>query len=240
MTTPRDGAAEACPFAHDDAAYVLGALPPAERLAFERHLATCDECSRSVGQLAGIPGLLARVPLDAVESPPEPVPVPPSLLPTLVGEVRRQARRRRWATGLAAAAAVAVVAGGTAAVVSSTRDDAPPVAGPRLATAHEMAQLDQDEVDASVAVTSVAWGTRLDLTCSYDGPTGGYQHDAAPPTYALVVRTAAGTEEQVATWTALPGRTMHVTGATALAADRITAVEVRTAGGHPVLELPVS
>ena len=37
-----------CPFAHDDAAYVLGALSPAERLEFVRHLATCDECSRSV------------------------------------------------------------------------------------------------------------------------------------------------------------------------------------------------
>ena len=32
-----------CPFAHDDAAYVLGALSPGERLEFERHLAGCDE-----------------------------------------------------------------------------------------------------------------------------------------------------------------------------------------------------
>ena len=50
-----------CPFAHDDAAYVLGALSPAERLEFERHLGRCDDCTRAVRELAGLPGLLGRV-----------------------------------------------------------------------------------------------------------------------------------------------------------------------------------
>ena len=55
MSTPTG-----CAFTHDDAAYVLGALSPAERLEFERHLAGCDDCSRSVRSLAGMPGLLDR------------------------------------------------------------------------------------------------------------------------------------------------------------------------------------
>ena len=44
-----------CPHEHDAAAYVLGALSVAERLDFERHLDTCDECSRSVRSFAGLP-----------------------------------------------------------------------------------------------------------------------------------------------------------------------------------------
>ena len=46
------GRHDACEFAHDDAAYVLGALSPEDRLAFERHLPTCPECAR-VGAGAG-------------------------------------------------------------------------------------------------------------------------------------------------------------------------------------------
>ncbi len=233
MSTPRNPDAHGCEFAHDDAAYVLGALPPTERLAFERHLATCPECAASVRHLAGLPGLLGRLPIDEVESAPVPEPLPETLLPHLVAEVRRTQRRRHWAVGLAAAAAVVAIGAAAVTVVAVTSEDDPP---PTVA-AHAMTPLDQDHVDARVALTSVAWGTRLDLTCSYDEPSGGYQHDAAGPTYSLVVRTRDGAVEQVATWKALPGRTMHLTGATALDTDQIASVEVRTAAGRPVLEL---
>ena len=54
------GGRMSCEFAHDDGAYVLGALSPAERLAFERHLAAAPSApARS--ELAGLPGLLGRV-----------------------------------------------------------------------------------------------------------------------------------------------------------------------------------
>jgi hypothetical protein len=225
--------AHGCELAHDDAAYVLGALPPAERLAYERHLATCAACAASVRRIAGLPGLLGRLSLDAVESAPEPEPLPDTLLPRLVEGVRRQQRRRRWAVGLAAAAAVVAIAAAGATVVAVTSEDEPPP----TAAAQPMTPLDQDRVDASVALTSVAWGTRLDLTCSYDEPTGEYQHDEPGPTYSLVVRTPDGRVEQVATWKALPGETMHLTGATALDTDQITSVEVLTADGRPVLQL---
>ena len=53
-------------FAQWDAAYVLGALSPAERREFEEHLATCPHCQAAVSELAGMPGLLAQVsPADA-------------------------------------------------------------------------------------------------------------------------------------------------------------------------------
>jgi hypothetical protein len=53
----------------------------------------------------------------------------------------------------------------------------------------------------------------------------------------LVVHTRDGGTEQVGTWKGLPGKTMHLTGATALTADQIQSVEVRTETGQPVLEL---
>ncbi len=50
-----------CEFAVDDGAYVLGALAPAERAAFERHLGGCAPCRESVASLAVLPGLLRRL-----------------------------------------------------------------------------------------------------------------------------------------------------------------------------------
>src|SRR5215212_9327779 len=111
-----------CPLAHSDAAYVLGALSPAERLEFERHLPTCASCRRSVAQLAGMPGLLARVPVESVEEPVVTDPVPPTVLPALVARVRREQRRKTVLLSLGAAAAVAAVAVGAAAF-QATRDD---------------------------------------------------------------------------------------------------------------------
>jgi hypothetical protein len=226
-----------CELAHLDAAYVLGALSPDERLTFERHLAGCPSCSGSVRDLAGLPGLLAQVPEDQVEHPGQPEPLPPTLLPSLVGEVRRAQRRRRWVVGLAAAAVLVVVGAGAAAVVATTGDDPAQqqVTQPVLAPAHEMDQLDQTAVSGDLALTPVDWGTRIDLSCDYDEPTSAYQDEVH--TYALVVEGADGQEQQVATWKALPGRSMHLTGATALTPAQIASVEVRTEDGTPVLAL---
>ncbi len=43
----------------DDASYVLGALTPAERRDFQRHLAHCSRCQASVQQLTQVQWLLA-------------------------------------------------------------------------------------------------------------------------------------------------------------------------------------
>ena len=56
------------PYRRWDAAYVLGALSPSERLEYEDHLAYCSSCRTAIVELAGLPGLLARMPLGALGS----------------------------------------------------------------------------------------------------------------------------------------------------------------------------
>jgi hypothetical protein len=77
----------------------------------------------------------------------------------------------------------------------------------------------------------VGWGTRLDLTCSYDD-----QYDVVDGrVYALVVHTKDGSVTQVGNWRALPGKTMTLTAATAAAEEDITAVDLTTSTGLTVL-----
>ena len=234
-----------CQLGHLDGAYVLGALSPEERLTFERHLSGCPTCSRAVRELAGLPGLLAQVPLDVVESPEADVPLPDTLLPSLVREVRRGERRRRRVTWLAAAAAAVLVGGGgTAALV--LHDDGGPATRPvatASAPARTMTPLGHADLTAQVSLTPVLWGTRLDLTCRYSTPEAGgapYPHEPSTgaATYTMVVRSAGGAVQQVAAWRAVPGKTLHLSAATSWARSDIVEVEVRAADGTPVLTLP--
>lgn len=225
-----------CEFAHYDGAYVLGSLSPIDRAEFERHLSGCAECARGVRELAGLPGLLARVSPDVLETVGDPEPVPPTLLPALVGETRRYQRRRAaMLVGLAAAAAL-IVAGGSAAVLN-VLDDEPAPAGqaapPSAAPGEPMTSVGSEAVSGTLALTSVAWGTRLDLVCTY-APDHEAAYDA---TYSMVVHTSDGRVEQVATWKGLAGKTMRLPGATAATLADITSVEVLTADGDPVLTL---
>jgi hypothetical protein len=226
-----------CEFAHDDGAYVLGALSPAERQAFENHLTQCDDCARSVRELAGLPGLLARVDPRVVEDPPIDVPVPPTLLPSLVREVRRGRRRRVYLAVGAAAATIVIAAGATAVITSNNGSDTPVASHTTSATAttDPMSPVGSGPLKASLGFTSVAWGTKIDLSCSYDKTD---EWDAGGSTgYALVVRTRDGKEQQIATWRGIPGKTIRLAAATDSRRQDISSVEVRTASGTTVLRL---
>ncbi len=239
-----------CQFAHLDGAYVLGSLAPAERLDFEAHLPGCAECSRGVRELAGLPGLLAQVDVADLEARTPDAPLPSTLLPALVREVRGQQRRRSVLTAAVAAAVAALFVGALA--VGGVFDRSSPAtsaASPTPSTTRSapvgqaMVPVGVVPVKAAVALTGVAWGTKLDLTCSYpkgdgDGDDDGYAGPIAPA-YALVVHTREGGVEQVATWKGLPGKTMRLTGATATGRTDITSVEVRSFDGRVVLTLPV-
>lgn len=229
-----------CPHAHEDAAYVLGALSPEERTGFERHLPTCATCARSVRELAGLPGLLARVPVETLDPGQSTPPVPDTLLPGLVRRVRRAQRRRTWVTaglaGVAAAVIVAAIGFATLGDDGGPPTAAPTAGAPSTAAPAPLRPVGDEPISGWVSLTPVGWGTRLDLTCSYADASGDYA-DPSWSTYVMLVHTADGEVEQVASWKALPGKTMHLSGATAADRDDITSIEVVTAAGEPVLLL---
>lgn len=234
-----------CPFAHDDAAYVLGALSAAERLDFERHLTDCEPCTTSVRRLAGLPGLLGRVGPDVLESPTPQDPVPDTLLPSLSREVRRSRRRRAVVAVGLAAAAVTLAAVLPLVLSHADEDDAAPQTTPTVTTApttpatppaSPMVPTGAGPLTASLALEPVDWGTRLDLLCTYDAYPGEYGEGPAS-TYVLSVRTDDGRTEQVGTWQAVVGRTMHLTAATASDRADIASVEVQTPDGRVLLRL---
>lgn len=229
-----------CPSTHEAAAYVLGALSPVERLDFERHLAECDDCTRSVRELAGLPGLLGRVEASVLERPPVDEPVPDTLVPALSREVRRVRRRRTLA---AAGLAAAVVAGIVPVVVSQVGDgdgSAPAVAGPSSTPSgivpRTMHPVDDVPVQARITLEQVTWGTRLDLTCTYEPDSVTYE---LPPAvdYTLVVLTRDGRKEQVGSWRSVGGETMRLSAATAASREDIASVEVRAPDGRVLLTL---
>ena len=222
-----------CGFEHEDGAYVLGALSPEDRAAFERHLEDCDSCARSVRELAGLPGLLARVPVETLDADHQPEPVPATLLPALLNRVRRERRRRSWATaGLVAAAATVA---GIAVGVSVDHSAQDPGTSVRSAQAQRFTPVGAVPISGWVSLTPVRWGTRLDLTCSY--AKGDGYGPARRVAYAMYVTRTDGSTEQVASWTGLPGGTVKLSAATSAAPGDIARVVVRTANGGDVLRL---
>ena len=218
------------PYETWDAAYVMGALSAQERREFESHLADCPRCSVAISELAGMPALLASVPPEQVQ--PVAVDAPTSLLAGLARRVERDRRRRRIAfaaTGMVAAAAVA------AAVVIGVRSPAPTdtAGGQRI----EMTALSgSDSVEAYVVLRQEQWGTRIDVTCTYDGP--GRAPAEPKATYQLVVVPTSGSVQTVSWWGVTPGVAARPVAGTDLSTAQIRYLEIRTADGTPLLRAP--
>ena len=218
-----------CRFEFDDGAYVLGALAPADRAEFERHLPGCPSCRRAVASLAVLPGLLGR--LDSDTANPDVV-APPSLLPRTLQAVaaRRRAERRRrsWlavagavaATILAAAVGVTVGQVVTAPVAAPPSSTQPTTQTPVL-TAMRPAR-PTSPVSGEVGLVAVEGGTRVDMLCRYaEGYEGTW-------TVRLVVIPAdGGPPEQIGTWTAESGSEVKLQAITHFTPGEIGRIEVQ-------------
>jgi Putative zinc-finger len=229
-----------CAYSHDDAAYVLGALSPTERLEFERHLAGCDDCSRSVRGLAGMPGLLDLVDASVLEHPPIDPPLPATLLPALSRAVETRRRRRTAVVAAVAAAAAAVAALSLPTVLD--RDDARPTTGAGTTSpssdveSRALAPLGEVPIRATLDLEPVTWGTRMLLRCTYDPAWVDFELPDEVD-YLLYVRTTDGRTEQVGSWRSVAGTPMQVPAATSVVRDDIATVEVRTSDGRVVLRM---
>jgi hypothetical protein len=223
-------------FAEWDAAYVLGALSPADRALFEGHATGCALCRADLAELVPLPGLLARVPrttaIDLLSSADDASADVPSTAGHDVARSRiidlglaraRRARRTRWMLG--AAASIVVIAGILAvpAVLSLQTGPAETVA---------LERVEDVPLSASVRLEDVAWGTRISLTCTY-GPAAYAPDDGWE--YVLVVVSTSGVESRLSTWRAFPDATAQVAAGTALSLDDIAAIELRSAAGDVLM-----
>jgi len=209
-------------FAHDDAAYVLGALSPQEHAAFEAHLATCAECQARVAEISGVPALLAGI-TEADLADASLSNVPDTLLPSLLREVRRRRRRRfTIVTAVSGVAAAAIVA--LSVALASPGSTAP---------AHPMVALRATPVSATATMTDVSWGTRITLNCHYNQAYGSDQ-----VVYTLVVVGKDGAHHTSGSWRVAPGKTTQYPGGTALHMNQISYIQIE-AGTQPILQLNV-
>jgi len=216
-------------FTHDAAPYVLGALSPEDRHAFEAHLAGCEACTAEVREFAGLPGLLSRLPAAEVPVPDEEEPTPPPLMASLLLRARRERRSRRWRAVAVGAAAACVAAAGTGVVVGAV-DRSPATA--RVATVAFQRADDDVPASAEATVTDLPDGTRIAMTCRYSGRLDGRARE-----YVLRVVPKAGAEETLASWPVRSTRDYGLDVVTPLPRDRIDHFEVVNATGRPLLTL---
>ena len=164
-----------CPFAHDDAAYVLGALSPgrATRASSGTWRAATSAPARS-GPSPACPACWTASTPASWSTPSSDPPLPATLLPALTREVGRARRRRtsrspgwprrprRWRRS-------------ACPVVADLRRTPPrprrvraPARPPGAVETRAMAPVGDVPVEATLSLEQVAWGTRLLLTCTYD------------------------------------------------------------------------
>ncbi|MBT2502326.1 anti-sigma factor [Curtobacterium sp. ISL-83] len=222
-----------------DAAYVLGSLPPDERLEYERHLETCDRCAATVAELAGLPGLLGKLPADQAIEIAEPDGRPDtrseSTLASVTHRVRHRRRRRRvLVAATAGLALVAAVLGGLAVGTAGERNgtvQAAPTAS-TTTSADRYAMVGAQGLDVDLAVSGEQWGTRFDWGCSYGGKEWSTDRSVR---YDLVVVETDGTEQTVASWTAAGADARGLSASTDIPRNAIASVQVRLRGASGVL-----
>ncbi|MEV6843703.1 zf-HC2 domain-containing protein [Actinoplanes sp. NPDC051411] len=223
-----------CEHEHDDGAYVLGALSPAERVAYERHLATCSFCREAVRDISTLPDLLSR--LDATEFAKL---VDPSLS---AGEehhpIRRLVTRRKTAKNLtvrvlSSAAALLLIALVAVGVLVLTRGPSAPAATPPGPAVAMMPVAGASPLTATLRMTSKAGGTLINLTCSYS------ESATKPYTFRLIAYGPDDEKEQVGSWQAAPGTDFPMEAVTHFAAGSLSRLELVQYDGKALLAYDV-
>jgi anti-sigma-K factor RskA len=187
-------------------AYALGALDPTDRRRFERHLADCARCATEIRALAPIPGLLAQLDTDDLDS---------SIRPETADAISRRIQhetqqlrtsRNRWR--LTAITAAALVIAVIAAIAVGTDDPSTDTAVPAVAAFVTSSLAESTDV----TTTTRGWGTQVDLDL-----TGL----PARPRYQLWAIDDDGTWSIAATWGPTETGRATITGATATPTTRL-------------------
>jgi putative zinc finger protein len=230
-----------CDFAYDDGAYILGALAPAERSAYEKHLSTCATCRESVAQLAVLPGLLGRLdPETAAPTLTAPVMLLPKVLTAAATRRRSEQRRRTWnqvAAGMAVAVIAVAVGFGVHFVDRPSALEAQPtpsVTASPTPTGPPMVAMNVSEAPIEAEFAFVpdpsGLGTWVTMHCYYA------DHSDSSWPVRLVVFPRSGEEAiEIANWWATAGKDIRFSAITYLKPDQIARVELQGAERHNTL-----
>jgi predicted anti-sigma-YlaC factor YlaD len=199
------------PFEQADAAYVFGAMDPAEAAQFETHLATCAACAQRVAQTRQLVSMFDGITPEEIEAV-----APETLLPGLLRKASVARRRQRWlVSGLAAVAAACLVSLVVLAWPASSTHS-----GHSLA----MTALAPSPVSATVSLTDKSTGTQIELHCSY--AYGSSDHAVE---YGLVVYDRSGHHYSLSSWRLGPGEDSTFPATTALHENQISHLDVTVA-----------
>jgi len=204
------------------AAYVLGALDPAERRALEQHLSVCRDCTDELTRLTPLPGLLGRVSEQEARAD--------LLVPSrdlLDGVIRRLAdtervlrlQVRRWRLAAIAACIAALVVAVVAVAPWDTEPDRVTVAAEPVATGTTAAT-------GEVAAIAWEWGTTVELDAA-DLP----RRDG----YVLWAVAEDGRRERAGTWGVTASGSARVRGASSIDRAELDRVEVTDRDGDVIM-----
>jgi Putative zinc-finger len=233
-----------CEHEHDDGAYVLGALSPAERAAYERHLATCSFCREAVAEIAVLPGLLGRLDpadfaklLDPTLSAPAPTPI--NRTPGLVTAAQTTRRRERkkvrvrvLSTALAAAVVALIVGVGAVFLMDGGPPETPLPPGEIVAMTPVS---DTVPLSARLSIADVNGGSKINLICSYPRNSPGLK----PYTVRLVAYGPDDETDQLGSWVASPGKEFTMPGVTHLSSSNLSRLELVRNDGTTLLAYDV-
>jgi hypothetical protein len=229
-----------CDHEHDDGAYVLGALSPAERTAYERHLSTCSFCREAVAEIAVLPGLLGRLdPADFAKLlDPTLTERPPSARRTkdLVSAAQRRRRKERrrsrvrmFGSSLIAAVVALVVGVGVMFLVDTGQPE--PLPGPTVAMTPSSADI---PITAMLTLTASSGGTKVNLLCTYNKT-----YKSKPYTIMLIAHGPHGETDSMGSWVATPGKEFPMSGVTRLVGANLSRLELVEDDGHELLSYNV-
>ena len=249
----------------DVGAYSMGLLEPADRQAFEDHLAGCAFCAAEIAQLSPLAGLLrgidpaevaagpsaarspaaaatplpARSPAAAAAPFPAAEPPPAAISDLLRKRAARQRERTRWQVSLAAAAGIVLISGGVGIGLAT----APSHSSPAPAAVAVVGQL-HSATDAAtgaagtVGLVSKPWGTQVTMDLS---------NVRGPLECQLIAVSKSGEQRVVMGWlvpAAGYGVLDHpahlvLAGGTSIKASDLARLEVTVVKGGTLLSIPV-
>lgn len=207
-------------------------------------MANCAACTSAVSDLAGIPGFLTKIDLDAaLELAKAPLEDGAEIKGDDAHSIQNLARRaierrkfgrRRLISVMAVAAAFLMIIGiGIGARFQNSTNlsnNASSAAG--VGKVVLMQEVRRNVMTANMRVVGKRWGTQFQWSCTYAQVRTENQ---TPESYDLVVTDSSGAKIVVATWRELGKGAKGLIASTSLPLTNVRAIDIRETGGEKTI-----